>query len=182
VRFARSISTFAASFAVAALAAGSPSCSNSSDNGGGDGGDDGMSAINLDSTLPPGDASTCDPCQSVCDCQPGDTFYNPARCGNEVCGANGRWGGVSCTVGPGCPACDPCVQMCPCTFTETVFNDAACIIEVCPQTGMWGDWDCTGSGCPPEAGVDGGDASEPMGDAQSGDASLDGGSDAAEGG
>ncbi len=167
VRFARSLSTFAASLAVAGLAASFPACSNSGDNGSGDSGDDGMSAISLDSTLPPGDVSACDPCQSVCACQPGDMFYNQARCGYEVCGQNGLWGGVSCTVGPGCPACDPCKQMCPCTYTDTVFNDAACIVEVCPQSGMWGEWNCTGPGCLPEAGVDGGDAS------------LDGGSDVA---
>jgi hypothetical protein len=136
-------------------------------------------AIDLDSTLPLIEASTCDPCVRVCPCTPGDYFYNPARCGNEYCGSNGVWGGVSCTVGPGCPACDPCKQMCACTPGDWLFNDAACIVEYCPDNAMWGGWNCVGPGCPEEAGADAGDAAETTGDAQSDDAGLDGSSDAA---
>lgn len=162
VRFARLLSTFAASFAVATLAAGFPSCSNSSDNGSGDAGDDRM-AIDLDSTLPPIDANTCDPCVQRCPCTPGDTFYNPARCGSEVCGANGVWGGVSCTVGPGCPQedagdgalCEPCSQVCTCAQGARFYNPALCEWVVCGSSGMWGGVSCIAdAGCPQEAGDD----------------------------
>jgi hypothetical protein len=49
-----------------------------------------------------GDGAECDPCVQVCDCLPGQKFFNLAQCMEEVCGDGGTWGGISCETGPGC--------------------------------------------------------------------------------
>jgi hypothetical protein len=156
VQFARFIRTSVLLLPLGLLAAGFPSCSNSNASGASDGGDD-RSAIDLDSTLPD-DGNVCDPCEQVCPCTLGDTFYNTAQCKTEVCGASQMWGGVSCSEGPGCPPCDPCTQMCPCFLGDIFFNPAMCDYEICGMSLMWGGVSCTvGPGCP-DAGDGGSDA------------------------
>jgi hypothetical protein len=69
-------------------------------------GDDGQSADSPLVTLDVAeDNFDCNPCLTVCDCTPGDTFFNPGTCETVTCNS-GTWGGESC-LGLGCAESGP---------------------------------------------------------------------------
>ncbi len=167
--------------AVAAAFALWPSCK-SGGGGPGDAGDEGDAVGIGDVTIDNFGTETCNnPCGPVCPCNPGDTFFNAAKCETVVCPnvANPQWGGVDCVNGLGCQTCDnPCGPICACTPGAQFLNPATCINVICPNTmtnPTWGGVDCVdGPGC--DAATD--TSTDAPGDAPSGDGGVDASMDA----